>query len=382
MAAHGQQHRLDGLAVGQAQPQLAHLPVRELLDDLRQGQAEILRHPAGEGGVGAEAGMGGHVRVPLPVDGLEQGARVPAALAVEQAEPVGEPFAGELQRVQGKDGFGHGRSVRPHSTPAGRGLSNRPAGAVSSVPGGCPARAARGYTCGEGGAMRAVVYARYGGPEALEVREVPRPSAGRGMCLVRVAAASVNPADWKMLAGNWRWVTGRRAPRRPFPPRGPLRIGLDFSGTVAAAGPGVKGFREGDEVMGLVNPLRTGSMAEYVAVPAAALSRRPRSVSLEEAAGLPVAAATAWIGLHHRRRDLAGRRVLVTGAAGGVGHFALQLGALGGARLTAACSAAKAEPCRRLGAAEVLDYTRAALPDLLAGAEPFDLIFDCASRLS
>jgi NADPH:quinone reductase-like Zn-dependent oxidoreductase len=220
--------------------------------------------------------------------------------------------------------------------------------------------------------MKAIVYERYGGPEALELREVPRPRVGPGRCLVRVAAASVNPADWKLLAGNWRWVTGRRAPRRP------RRIGIDFSGTVEQAGTGVRVFREGEAVMGMVNALTGGSLAEYVSVPASVLSRKPKTLSFEEAAGVPVACATAYVGLRHRRKDLAGRPVLLTGAGGGVGHFAVQLAALFGARLTAVCSAAKAALCRELGALEVVDYNQT---DLRALGPRYDLVFDCASRI-
>jgi NADPH:quinone reductase-like Zn-dependent oxidoreductase len=120
-----------------------------------------------------------------------------------------------------------------------------------------------------------------------------------------------------------------------------------------------------------------GSLAEYVAVPASSLSRTC-TLSLEQAAGLPVAAATAYLSLRHRRKDLRGRRVLLTGAGGGVGHFALQLAALAGAELTAVCSARKAALCQELGAARVIDYQAG---DPLALRDRFDLILDCASSI-
>jgi len=214
--------------------------------------------------------------------------------------------------------------------------------------------------------MKAVLYDRYGGPENLEVREVPVPAPGRGECLVRVVAASVNPADWKLLEGHWRWVTGRRFPRR---------IGIDFSGVVEEAGPGAGGFVPGSRVMGSVAALKTGCLAEYVAVPSAALSRAPENVALEEAAGIPVACSAAWVGLHHRRPELRGTKVLLTGAGGGVGHFVIQLGGVLGAEVTAVCSTAKIALCRDLGATRVLDYTRS---DVLAEGERYDLVFDCA----
>jgi NADPH:quinone reductase-like Zn-dependent oxidoreductase len=213
-------------------------------------------------------------------------------------------------------------------------------------------------------------YDRYGGPEVLRLREVPEPGPAPWECLVRVHAASVNPADWKLMGGQWRFATGRRFPRG---------IGIDFSGTVVQAGPLARRFRAGDRVMGMVNPLLRGSIAEYLSVPAGALSRVPRNLGLAEAAGIPVACGTAYLGLHHRRRDLRGRRVLITGAGGGVGHFALQLAARAGAEVTAVCAQPKADVCRELGAAQVVDYAR---EDPLAAPERFDLILDCASRLS
>ena len=214
--------------------------------------------------------------------------------------------------------------------------------------------------------MKAVLYERYGGPEALELREVPVPRLGRGECLIRVCAVSVNPADWKLLAGDWRWATGRRFPRR---------IGIDFSGTVVRVGAGVREVEPGQEVMGSVRALSTGSLAEYLAVPESALARKPRNLGLEEAAGIPVAGSAALVGLRHRRRSLAGTKVLLTGAGGGVGHFVIQLGRALGAEVTAVCSAGKAALCRDLGAARVVDYTET---DPLSLGERFDLVFDCA----
>jgi NADPH:quinone reductase-like Zn-dependent oxidoreductase len=130
--------------------------------------------------------------------------------------------------------------------------------------------------------------------------------------------------------------------------------------------------------MGMVNPLRKASIAEYLSVSAGALSPVPRNLEFAAAAGLPVACGTAYLGLHHRRRELRGLRLLLTGAAGGVGHFALQLAVRAGAEVTAVCSQAKAGLCRELGAMRVVDHAR---EDPLALAERFDLILDCASRL-
>ena len=218
--------------------------------------------------------------------------------------------------------------------------------------------------------MKAVVYEQYGEPEELRLRELPDPQISGEQCLVKVAAVSVNPSDWKTLAGTWRIATGNRFPRR---------TGIDFSGYVERAGARVRGFQAGEAVIGSVIPLRTGCLSEYVAVSEAHLSRVPRNVPLADAAGIPVACSTAYVGLRHRRRDLRGKRVLLTGAGGGVGHFVIQLGRVFGARITAVCSKSKIELCRELGADRVLDYRRT---DPLAEGERYDLVFDCASRIS
>ena len=218
--------------------------------------------------------------------------------------------------------------------------------------------------------MKAVVHDRYGEPEQLYLTELPEPSISDQECLVKVAAVSVNPSDWKTLAGKWRFATGNRFPRR---------TGIDFSGTIVRVGAKVTRFRRGEQVIGSVVPLRTGCLAEYVAVPEGHLAGVPKNLDPADAAGIPVACSTAYVGLRHRRRDLQRRRVLLTGAGGGVGHFVIQLGRVFGDHLTAVCSASKMELCRELGADRVLDYRKT---DALAGADRYDLVFDCASSIS
>jgi NADPH:quinone reductase-like Zn-dependent oxidoreductase len=218
--------------------------------------------------------------------------------------------------------------------------------------------------------MKAVLYDHYGEPEALHLREVPEPRIGERECLVKVIAVSVNPSDWKTLSGKWSFATGHRFPRR---------TGIDFSGTVERTGGRARRFREGDRVMGSVIPLRKGCLAEYVAVLESHLGRVPENITLADAAGIPVACSTAYVGLRHRRRELHGRRVLLTGGGGGVGQFVLQLGKVFGAHVTAVCSKSKMELCRGLGADRVLDY---ATTDLLGGGQRYDLVFNCASSIT
>jgi NADPH:quinone reductase-like Zn-dependent oxidoreductase len=218
--------------------------------------------------------------------------------------------------------------------------------------------------------MKAVLYDHYGEPEALRLREVPEPQIGERECLVKVVAVSVNPSDWKTLSGKWSFATGRRFPRR---------TGIDFSGIVERTGGKASRFGKGETVMGSVIPLRKGCLAEYVAVAESHLARAPDNVALADAAGIPVACSTAYVGLRHRRKELHGRRVLLTGGGGGVGQFVIQLGKVFGAHITAVCSKSKMELCRELGADRVLDYA-AASP--LGSGPAYDLVFNCASSVS
>ncbi len=218
--------------------------------------------------------------------------------------------------------------------------------------------------------MKAIVYDHYGEPEVLQLREIPEPKIRDRECLVKVAAVSVNPADWKMLAGKWSFATGHRFPRP---------IGIDFSGTVERTGKKVTRFRAGEPVTGSVLPLRKGCLAEYVAVAEYHLGRIPKNVPLVDAAGIPVACSTAYVGLRHRRKDLRGKRVLLTGGGGGVGQFVIQLGKVFGANITAVCSEEKVQLCRELGVDRVIDYRKT---DPLTLRDRYDLVFNCGSSMS
>lgn len=212
--------------------------------------------------------------------------------------------------------------------------------------------------------MKAFFATAYGGPEVMKLGELPDPVPRAGEVLVAVRAASVNPVDWKVRRGEMKALSGR-------PPK---ILGTDLAGTVAALGAGVTGVAAGAAVYGTTRMMlrAQGSHAERVAVPAKRVAPMPAGLSFEEAAALPVAALTALNGLR-RCGDLKGKAVVVVGATGGVGHFAVQIARAGGARVTAVCSGRNAERARALGAEEVVDYRK---EDFTRGSRRWDVVFD------
>ena len=214
--------------------------------------------------------------------------------------------------------------------------------------------------------MRAVVHNAYGSPAVLELREVEQPELTDDGVLVRVRAASINPADWYAVTGRpyvARPTMGLRKPRKQA-------VGTDFAGTVEAVGKDVSGLQPGDEVYGA----RTGALADYVNV-RKAVARKPSNLSFEEAAAVPVAATTALQGLRDRGGIKPGQNVLVNGASGGVGTFAVQLAKALGAEVTAVCSTRNVELARSLGADHVVDYSR---EDFTRSGRRYDLLLDVA----
>ncbi len=219
--------------------------------------------------------------------------------------------------------------------------------------------------------MKAAVHHTYGSPEAIRIEERPRPEPGPGEVLVRVRAAAVNPLDWHFLRGEPRIMRLQSGLVRPKE----LRMGQDVAGVVEAAGEGVTRFGVGDEVFGSC----LGAFAQYTVTRETDLVAKPSAVSFEAAAGVPVAGATALQGLRDHGAIAAGQRVLVNGAAGGVGHLAVQLAKYFGAHVTGVCSSRNVELVRGLGADEVVDYTT---EDFTRTTAPYDLILDLAANRS
>ena len=216
--------------------------------------------------------------------------------------------------------------------------------------------------------MKALVQDIYGTSGVLHVDEVDRPQPAAGEVLVRIAAASVNAADWHIMRGEPR--VARLMDRHTFGRAGPRqRIrGRDFAGTIEDLGPGVTAWRVGDEVLGE----HVATLAEYAAVPQSCLARKPTELSFEAAAALPLAAVTADLCLI-RGQVASGHRVLVIGASGGVGTFAVQLAVLLGATITGVCRTGNIDLVTSLGAAEVVDYTR---EDFTRAGVAYDVVLD------
>src|SRR2546423_1283276 len=218
--------------------------------------------------------------------------------------------------------------------------------------------------------MKAIVCHNYGPPDVLKCEDIEKPNAGDDEVLIRVHAASVNPVD-RLFRGEpyaIRILTGLRRPKD-------TRLGHDVAGQVEAVGGNVTRFKPGDEVLGLCR----GAFAEYACASESALILKPRGVTFEQAAAVPVAALTALQGLRDKGQIRAERKVLINGASGGVGTFAVQVAKSFGADVTGVCSTRNVEMVRSIGSDHVIDYTE---EDFTEGARHYDLIFDCISNHS
>lgn len=215
--------------------------------------------------------------------------------------------------------------------------------------------------------MKAIVSPKYGTPDVLELRDVEKPIAADNEVLVRVRAASLNQYDWHLLTADIflvRLNMGMFKPKNPIP-------GADIAGEVEAVGRNVESFRPGDLVFGDIAGHHAGGFAEYVSVPESILAPKPSNMTFEEAAAVPMAGVTALQGLRNIGQIQQGQQVLIQGAAGGVGTYAVQIAKSFGAKVTAVCSTRNMEQARSLGADHVIDYTR---QDFTQGQQKYDLI--------
>lgn len=218
--------------------------------------------------------------------------------------------------------------------------------------------------------MKAAVIRKYGGPDVFRIEEVVEPAPAAGEIKVRMRATSINPIDFKTRKGYLFFLSGFRFPKI---------LCSDFAGIVEACGAGVTEFSPGDEVYGFTNgAMQGGGLAEVLCCKASIASRKPASLSFEQAASIPLAASTAYQALTKVGGLKSGMRVLVIGATGGVGHFAVQLAVIAGAHVTGVCRSSGEALARELGCSDVIAYDREDFRR--AGKPPFDVIFDAAGK--
>jgi NADPH:quinone reductase-like Zn-dependent oxidoreductase len=232
--------------------------------------------------------------------------------------------------------------------------------------------------------MKAIVYTEYGSPAVLQLKEVEKPSPTPALAggareedevLVKVHAASGNPADWHLMRGEpflARLENGLQRPKN-------TRLGVDIAGRIEAVGKNVTEFKPGDEVFGEKFETGLGGFAEYVSVPERALALKPTNVSFEAAAAVPLAALTALQSLRNKRQIQPGQKVLINGASGGVGTFAVQIAKALGTEVTGVCSTPNLDMVRSIGADHVVDYTK---NDFARNGRQYDLIFDAVGNRS
>lgn len=220
--------------------------------------------------------------------------------------------------------------------------------------------------------MKAIVQKKYGSADVLELREIDMPKPADNEVLVKVRASSANAGDWRLLRGDPFVVRFMNGPRRP---KNPI-LGADIAGRVEAVGRQVTRFQPGDEVFGDLSDRGFGGFAEYVSASEEAFATRPASLTFEEAAAVPSAAVTALQGLRDTGKIQPGQRVLVNGASGGVGTFAVQIAKALGAKVTGVCSTRNVDMVRSIGADHVIDYRQ---EDFTRAGKQYDLILDAAA---
>ena len=215
--------------------------------------------------------------------------------------------------------------------------------------------------------MKAMVYTKYGSPDVLNFEEVPKPVPGDNEVLIKIHAAAITAGDVIVLKGEpfvTRFATGLLEPQNTIP-------GKEVAGRVEAVGENVSQFQPGDEVFGDLSIASWGAFAEYVAVPESAIALKPSNLTFEEAAAVPESAVVALQGLRDKGKIQPGQKVLINGASGGVGSYAVQIAKAFGAEVTAVCSTRNLEMVRSLGADHVIDYTK---EDFTQNGQQYDLI--------
>jgi NADPH:quinone reductase-like Zn-dependent oxidoreductase len=223
--------------------------------------------------------------------------------------------------------------------------------------------------------MKAIVYTEYGSPEVLQLKEVERPTPSDNEVLVKIYAASANAADWHLMRAEpflARLENGLFQPKT-------TKLGADLAGRVEAVGRNVKQFQAGDEVFGSMPLNELGGFAEYVCAHEDALALKPTRLTFEQAAAVPLAAFTALQGLRDKGQIQPGQKVLINGAAGGVGHFAVQIAKSYKTEVTGVCSTRHLDMVRSIGADHVIDYTQ---EDFTRNGQRYDLIFDAVGNRS
>ncbi len=218
--------------------------------------------------------------------------------------------------------------------------------------------------------MKAVMIDKYGGNDVVQIGDSPKPICGPEEVLIKVRAAGVNPVDWKVRYGHVRIITGYQFPKT---------LGNECAGEVAEIGSRVRNLKEGDAVIGWPGVRKLGAFAEYACSGETVACRKSKIVSFEEAACLPIAGMTALLALRDKGRIAADKKVLINGASGGVGHFAVQVAKVFGAEVTGVCSGANVEFVRGIGADNVIDYTK---EDFTNGGARYDIIFDAVAKRS
>jgi len=219
--------------------------------------------------------------------------------------------------------------------------------------------------------MKAIILDRYGPPEVLEYREIPQPKIKPSHLLIKLHATSVNPLDFRIRRGELRIFTGIRKPKTKI-------LGCDVAGEVVQTGENVKTFKKGDQVFALMG-LEGGAYAEYIVVSEQSVAVKPINMSFEEAAAVPLAGLAALQALRDRGKILSGVKVLINGASGGVGTFAVQIAKAFGAVVTGICSSKNVGLVKSIGADEVIDYTK---NDFTKRYQTYDIIFDTVAKKS